>query len=165
MKGLWEFIREGEEIDGIPFYESNNGEVVLLDTMDDEDDAAVDYFFDEVGIEDKEHNNGYLITGDLGRWNGKKEIYPEYEDYLDDAVKRVIEKVEKVKITLIDGRINIIGAHHDGQNDMWISALSKKGQEKFENWESGDADDDLSFLKDHSTFEAITFGNKDMKLK
>jgi hypothetical protein len=85
-----------------------------------------------------------IITGSLGLWNGRKEIYPmvvKSKDYeqrksgkwaykypsLYNAVKKCINGMDDFKVELSEGEIVVHGYHHDGTNIFTISKLSKKG--------------------------------------
>ena len=86
-----------------------------------------------------------LITGSLGLWNGRKEIYPmliessEYEQrkdgswkYKNPAIMKAIQKcmngMDDVKVEYANGEIVVHGYHHDGTNIFTIHKLSKKGK-------------------------------------
>ena len=85
-----------------------------------------------------------MITGSLGLWDGRREIYPmlvkgsEYEKrnngewkYKNPAIKNAIEKcmngMDDVKVEYANGDIVVHGYHHDGTNIFTIHKLSKKG--------------------------------------
>lgn len=86
-----------------------------------------------------------LITGSLGLWNGRREIYPmliessDYEKrhngewkYNNPALLKAIEKcmnnMTDVKVEYANGEIVVHGYHHDGTNIFTINKLSKKGK-------------------------------------
>ena len=86
-----------------------------------------------------------LITGSLGLWNGRKEIYPmliessEYEQrkdgswkYKNPAIMKAIQKcmngMDDVKVEYANGEIVVHGYHHDGTNIFTIHKLSTKGK-------------------------------------
>ena len=86
-----------------------------------------------------------LITGTLGLWNGRKEIYPmllessEYEQdsngkwrYKNPAIRKAVEKcmhgVDDVKVEYNNGEIIVNGYHHDGTNILTIHKLNDKGK-------------------------------------
>ncbi len=73
-----------------------------------------------------------IITGSLGLWNGRKEIYPMVVESTDkpslyNAVKKCINGMDDFKVELSEGEIVVHGYHHDGTNIFTISKLSKKG--------------------------------------
>jgi hypothetical protein len=85
-----------------------------------------------------------IITGSLGLWNGRKEIYPvvvessgydynersgkfEYKQpSLYNAVKKCINGMDDFKVELSEGQIVVHGYHHDGTNIFTISKLTNK---------------------------------------
>ena len=73
-----------------------------------------------------------IITGSLGLWNGRKEIYPlvvesTEKPSLYNAVQKCINGMDDFKVELSEGEIVVHGYHHDGTNIFTISKLSKKG--------------------------------------
>ena len=73
-----------------------------------------------------------IITGSLGLWNGRKEIYPmlvESSEHpsLYNAVMKCINGMDDFKVELSEGEIVVHGYHHDGTNIFTISKVSKKG--------------------------------------
>jgi hypothetical protein len=73
-----------------------------------------------------------IITGSLGLWNGRKEIYPlvvesTEKPSLYNAVMKCINGMDDFKVELSEGEIVVHGYHHDGTNIFTISKLSKKG--------------------------------------
>lgn len=73
-----------------------------------------------------------IITGSLGLWNGRKEIYPMLVESsenpsLYNAVMKCINGMDEFKVELSEGEIVVHGYHHDGTNIFTISKVSKKG--------------------------------------
>jgi hypothetical protein len=73
-----------------------------------------------------------IITGSLGLWNGRKEIYPMVVESTEkpslyNAVMKCINGMDDFKVELSEGEIVVHGYHHDGTNIFTISKLSKKG--------------------------------------
>lgn len=73
-----------------------------------------------------------IITGSLGLWNGRKEIYPMVVESTDkpslyNAVMKCVNGMDDFKVELSEGEIVVHGYHHDGTNIFTISKLSKKG--------------------------------------
>lgn len=140
----------------------NDEEHCLIDTyelaMDDETyneiDFYIDEFWDTIARVDKEYNNGFLITGNLGLWHGRKEIYPEYEYDLTDAVQKCLKSADDMAVYLNGGRLQVNSMHHDGTNGFWITALSDEGLERWEEYADG-VNDDTSWLSDTVNFLPI----------
>lgn len=75
----------------------------------------------------------WLITGSIGRWNGRYDVYPTMEKSLEDAIRSCIGRdTMDVKIKREGHTIIVIGHHHDGTNYFELHALTDKGAERFE---------------------------------
>lgn len=91
-----------------------------------------------------------LITGTLGLWNGRKEIYPmmmESDDYQTKdgkgrymkpaiylAVQKCINGMDDFKVEVSEGEIIVHGYHHDGTNVLTINKMSTRGIEMAHNY-------------------------------
>jgi hypothetical protein len=73
-----------------------------------------------------------IITGSLGLWNGRKEIYPMVVESTDkpslyNAVQKCINGMDDFKVELSEGEIVVHGYHHDGTNIFSIIKLTPRG--------------------------------------
>jgi len=127
--------------------------VVIDSTAENFEDIDYDDFMADIKRADKEYES-YIITGNLGLWDGKKEIYPEYVTSLVKAIEKCLDKCDDYIVYLNNGKLEVEGLHHDGRNTFMISAFSNKGQLRWEEYENGDTDD-LEFLKKKDTFVDI----------
>lgn len=164
MKSLREFIKEA--MNDKKFYFDNTN-TLLIDTYEKDDfydgddfdedgyQMMIDEFWEEVEEANKEHNNGFLVTGDLELWHGKKEIIPEYFYELKEAFDKCLGRsTEDMIVHFKGGRLLFQGLHHDGRNQLWISALSDYGLENWEAYDDGD-DEDMSWVEDIKSYEPI----------
>ena len=74
----------------------------------------------------------YMITFNLGLWNGHRIGYVE-EIYksMTEAIKAALNSSRDYldyKVTYEDGEVVVYGYHHDGTNVMHIKQLSKHGE-------------------------------------
>lgn len=107
-----------------------------------------------------------VIQGELGFWNGKREIVPVLKmgDSTDTALACAIKKclknsdLEDFSIVLEDGIIKVYGYHHDGTHSFNICPLSSEGEEYVVR--KGIGDDDL--IEDFKDNMVGKFEEKDL---
>jgi len=80
----------------------------------------------------KAENGFYMITFDLGLWNGNRRGYVEnvYAS-MTEAIKAALNSSRDYwdyKVAFENGNVVVYGYHHDGTNIMTIRQLSKHGQ-------------------------------------
>lgn len=110
---------QGEDSDGYYEYVSD------IHAMEWEDFLANIHY-------SKVNDYAWLITGFLGLWNGKHEVYPTIEESLEDAIYSCIGKGLCEIIVKKDGNTIFIDViHHDGRNSFELQALSDDGAERF----------------------------------
>jgi len=68
---------------------------------------------------------GYLITGQLGLWNGPHKIYPVFIYSLYRAVCKCWT-YDELRVDITDGIITCFEYHHDGTNVFQIQGISRK---------------------------------------
>ena len=111
--------------------------------VSEERNRLVDDFFINVKYA-KYNEEPVMITGSLGLWNGRKEIYPvlvestDYEKVNDkwryknpailNAIKKCINGMDDFKVEYANGEIVVHGYHHDGTNIFTINKLTAKGK-------------------------------------
>lgn len=103
----------------------------------------IDDFFTNVNC--MKNDSPVIITGSLGLWNGRKEIYPmliESSDPTPDsngkvyfaekalckAIKKCVTGMDDFKVEYSEGVIVVHGYHHDGTNIFEIHKLSTQGK-------------------------------------
>lgn len=95
--------------------------------------SQIDYddFFDNLKFAKAEEGH-YMITFNLGLWNGHKIGYVEkIYDSLSEAIKDALNSSRDYwdyKVTFENGDVVVYGYHHDGTNIMTIKRLSKHGE-------------------------------------
>ena len=72
----------------------------------------------------------FVITGSVGRWDGRRTIMPVRIKALRNAIKRCISGCYmdvEVKLNTESGIIEFDGHHHDGTDSFEIHRMSKNG--------------------------------------
>lgn len=160
MKKLAEFVYERGPA---PKVELSKKEIVLLDTYNNAEDSDLDIMIEDFEAEleyaNKEYD-GYIVTGSLGLWNGKKDIFPEHFQNLEDAYRKCVEKADAVIVKLIDGSLEVGAMHHDGTNTLYIRPLSKDGDDIFYSFTQGYEDDYFADIDDDTFIKKFLKDNK-----
>lgn len=163
MKSLVEYIYERGPA---PKVDLKKHAIVLLDTYnyseeeDNDIDVLIDDFNEQIEKANKEYE-GFLITGTLGLWHGKKDIYPEYCADLNDAYTKCVENADDIIVKIVDGALEISSMHHDGTNTLYIRPLDPIGCDIISNFEQGYEDDYFEGLNDDEFYKKFL---KDSKL-
>lgn len=100
--------------------------------------AEFDYdcFFDNLHYAkiEKEDKGFFMITFELGLWNGTRSGYIEKVfTSATEAIKYALQSSRDYldyRIEFDHGFINVYGYHHDGTNIMTIKRLSKHGEQR-----------------------------------
>lgn len=74
---------------------------------------------------DKQKGDGFMITGSLGLWDGRHDIYPTFVKTLRAAVEKCAENGDYIKVEL-DKKLHVIEvavSHHDGTNLFTIQEI------------------------------------------
>lgn len=90
-------------------------------------------------------NTECVVTGFVGRWNGKFEIAPKRISTLIDAIHKCVEDCDYIVITEEDGVLHIISTHHDASNDFYIHKLNELGRDE-------EDEEKLNDIKYHDSF-------------
>ena len=107
----------------------------------------VDDFFGNLRYS-KYNNKPCIIVGTLGLWDGRHDIYPTYQNSIEDAISNCIEHADDYKIYIDDDTLKVSVYHHDGSNHFSILVLSKKGENHYGNEDKPfDFDDKSNFLR------------------
>lgn len=126
---LFESVKQ-DYVDG-GYYEDNIPDDLIYDSInaikDEELACALDFLEERLD----EAENGLLVTGTCGRWNGRFD-----GGYIADDLESLL-KVTKdcvfIKIWEDNGHVYIKCSHHDGTNYVEIKKLSEKGRNFYEN--------------------------------
>lgn len=79
-------------------------------------------------------NGPFLLLGSAGTWRGRFDGGKISYDLLD-LIKEANNKMDDIKIELVDGAIELICRHHDGTNYWTIHALNLRAEKTIEKWE------------------------------
>jgi hypothetical protein len=74
---------------------------------------------------DKQKGDGFMITGSLGLWDGRRNIYPTFVKTLRAAVEKCVDRGDYIKIEF-DKKLHVIEVavtHHDGTNLFTIQEI------------------------------------------
>lgn len=69
-----------------------------------------------------------VVTGTIGRWNGRFNMNPQKFETLSEAINKCCTNVDGIVIKLKDGKIEVKAVHHDATNYYEITCLNKLGQ-------------------------------------
>ena len=75
-----------------------------------------------------EYDTECVLIGSLGLWWGNPAIVPQRFDSVFNAISKCIEKMDYVKVSIVNGHFEIKTRHHDGTNEFEIHILNKLGQ-------------------------------------
>lgn len=78
-------------------------------------------------------NERFVITGTLGLWNGKHDIYAAVKEGLYEAVMYCIsDSILDIDVQFNDGVLEVNCHHHDGTNCFEIHRLSYLGKKELD---------------------------------
>ena len=63
-----------------------------------------------------------VVCGDVGTWQGRRDIFPKYFSTLEEAVLTCCQCDEN-KVTIEDGAIMVKCIHHDGTNHFCVRVI------------------------------------------
>lgn len=120
-------------------YKEYFDEYILMNELDIQnyDESLNDFINDELTTHynDLLNNIKYgsydipcVVTGTIGRWNGRFNMYPQKFETLSEAINKCCTNVDGIVIKLNNGKIQIEGVHHDATNYYEITCLNKLGQ-------------------------------------
>lgn len=79
-------------------------------------------------LEYSKYNQPCVVLGSVGTWRGRFDIESVKCETLVDALHKCLNGADFSKITLTNGKIEVIGIHHDGRNCFDIVLLNELGQ-------------------------------------
>lgn len=135
---LCDTTREVEYSEYLDFCECNE-----LEPMGEESADFYDFCAEErerewddfiANIEYSSANDYYwIITGSLGLWDGRHDIYPTIEPSLEKAVNACFGRsIMDISIEKRGSVLYVCAYHHDGRNYFELRALTDLGVERFE---------------------------------
>lgn len=134
---LYDSTREVDYTEYLEYCEAND-----IEPQGEDSDGYYEYVSDIHAMEwedfltnihySKVNDYAWIITGFLGLWDGKHEVYPTVEESLEDAIWSCIGNVDcHAIITKRRNTIFVEIIHHDGRNLFELHALSDDGAERF----------------------------------
>ena len=134
---LYDSTRKVDYTEYLEYCEAND-----IEPQDEDSDGYYEYVSDIHAMEWEDfltnihyseiNDYAWLITGFLGLWDRKHDVYPTIEESLKDAILSCISDCDCHAI--IEKRGNTISVeiiHHDGRNSFELHALSDDGAERF----------------------------------
>ena len=160
------FIDDVEEYrESFDEYADINGYTIENDcVMDGERLVATlsDYVAEEKSREAEEFWNGlinvkmssyidyYVVTGELGLWNGNHTIVPKTFNNLYDALSKCATDAYDIVVKYEDNAIKFECHHHDGINYFEVRNLSFDDYDKIEWWDDDKDGNVFEFIKKHA---------------
>lgn len=84
--------------------------------------------------------NAVVVTGELGRWDGRHAI-GEYFDDIENALDKILNSADDFSVDLEYGTLVVRTYDHDGSSIFYITMLSEEGKWFYEDWNYGAYDD------------------------
>ena len=140
-----------------PHYNPQDDDVELEETDNPDFEFNVEYFWDEVSSFDRDNKlAGFIITGQLGLWNGKPSITPVFHSTLKGALRACANKMDQFRVDIQKGVIYAYGYHHDGINSFTIkgigtSRMSELQKDRLDQCGNGECVYDDELLADRHT--------------
>lgn len=112
---------------------------IIYDDLSFEDEFEKEAVFEDL-FDNEYANNKYIITGDIGLWDGvRKDVH--HPRVFDSIAEAIIEANDGFNgyITVSEGKYGKLLldiCHHDGNNHLEIRELTKLGEEMDSNYKS-----------------------------
>lgn len=112
---------------------------IIYDDLSFEDEFEKEAVFEDL-FDNEYANNKYIITGDIGLWDGvRKDVH--HPRIFDSIAEAIIEANDGFNgyITVSEGKYGKLLldiCHHDGNNHLEIRELTKLGEEMDSNYKS-----------------------------
>ena len=126
VKTLYEYTAEAKEFESNEFWE---------DLERAKKSSYIDY---------------YVVTGELGLWNGNHTIVPETFDNLYDALSKCATDAYDIVVKYENNAIKFECHHHDGTNYFEVRNLSFDDYDKIEWWDDDKDGDIFEFIEKHA---------------
>lgn len=81
-----------------------------------------------------ENYKGFILQGSCGTWQGRRTIMPVFFDSIENAVAKIANGCDDLKISFTKGVLEILGMHHDGINSFSLMPISKKGEKHLKDY-------------------------------
>lgn len=112
---------------------------IIYDDLSFEDEFEKEVVFEDL-FDNEYANNKYILTGDIGLWDGvRKDVH--HPRVFDSIAEAIIEANDGFNgyITVSEGKYGKLLldiCHHDGNNHLEIRELTKLGEEMDNNYKS-----------------------------
>lgn len=116
-----DYLEWCEEMDETPAPEGSDA---YWDWIDNQKKNDWDDLMANIGC--GKNNGRCLLTGAVGRWDGRHTVYPKAFDTLTDAIKAVAADADDVQVWEDGGHVTVHGLHHDGTNIFEIRPLNPR---------------------------------------
>jgi hypothetical protein len=74
----------------------------------------------------------WIITGSVGLWSGRRDIYQTMVYGFEDAIKKCLGREDYIKVIKKGSVVEVNTYHHDGSNCFELRALTAIGLDRFE---------------------------------
>jgi len=101
-------------------------------------------------VKDSSYIDYYVVTGELGLWNGIHTIVPVTFNNLYDALSKCATDAYDIVVKYEDNAIKFECHHHDGVNCFEVRNLSFDDYDKIEWWDDDKDGDVFEFIKKHA---------------
>ena len=131
--------------------DGDNLVVTLSDYAQEEASRDAQEFWDALrSVKDSSYIDYYVVTGELGLWNGNHTIVPETFNNLYDALSKCATDAYDIVVKYEDNAIKFECHHHDGTNYFEVRNLSFDDYDKIEWWDDDKDGDVFEFIKKHA---------------
>lgn len=102
---------------------------------------------------DKQFSTKWIVSANVGTWQGKREGYRIFED-TEDMMRTLCEHCDYIKVWKENNNLFVKASHHDGTNNYQCKVLTGKGCVTYNDWNWGCGDGKLA---EKSEFEICEF--------
>lgn len=134
---------EGTNMEGLYL----GGKVTFWDFVNFTIQTNVEMFWDNLKYAAKHYPMPCIITGELGRWNGTKAIYPTLSKNQYEAISKCCSGADDYEVTVENNVINVTAMHHDGRNYFEVRLISWDAYNKLDDWDGEEDGDIMEFVK------------------
>lgn len=143
---------EGEDDDMVGLY--LGGKITFYDWYSDNLSYEIEEFWSDFrkAIENEPNYTRCLITGVVGRWDGKHELGINLCDDLYAAVSKCLKYADDAIIYLEDNVLHVEEYNHDGSSEYKIRLVNSDNYDKLENWDDDVDGDFTEWMKNPNNF-------------
>lgn len=101
-------------------------------------------------VKDSSYIDYYVVTGELGLWDGNHTIVPVTFNNLYDALLKCATDAYDIVVKYEDNAIKFESHHHDGTNCFEVRNLCFDDYDKIECWDDDKDGDVFEFINKHA---------------